>query len=101
MIHLANNYYLDADSYSFMITERHINENGDHIGEEYFTPIAYYTTLKAVILATGDLLARDGIRYHWNKINVSRSFNELIEAVDLVTSPQFIKSFFALKKENS
>ena len=100
MIHLANNYYLDADKYAFSIIERYVYQEGKHKGEEYFQPIAYHTTLKGCVSAVNELLARDGINYHWDKISVSRAFKTLNRALSKMNNPDFTRSFFAMKQEN-
>ena len=99
MIHLANNYYLDADKYTFLIKERVVYKTGKHKGEEAFENIEYHSSFKRCFEAVNELLARDGINYRWDKIHVSGAYKALNRALQKVTSPDFTKSFFSMKKE--
>ena len=41
MIHIEGNYYLDADTYQFIICEKKVRKDGKDAGSEYYDQIAF------------------------------------------------------------
>ena len=50
MIHIEGNYYLDADTYQFIVCEKKERKSGKDKGEEFYEQIAFCGNVKDVVI---------------------------------------------------
>ncbi len=58
MIHLYKDYYLNSDSYSFLIEKKHFSKKG----EEYFTIEGYYSYIEQALYALVSKVIREKVQ---------------------------------------
>lgn len=61
MIHIANNVYLDADQYCFVVMEKQVKKEGKNVGEEYFTNHSYHGSHQFVVEKIMDLALKHAV----------------------------------------
>lgn len=70
MIHIANDIYLDADRYQFILIKKGTvkDENSANFGMETFTDIGYYADVQQVNRKIQSLCAQEYINGDWNRM---------------------------------
>ena len=80
MIHVAENVYIDADQYCFIVKEKTVSQKG----EEYFINETYHPTREQVVRKVGDMAFKSAVTREYNRCialvdGMEAKFGELLK----------------------
>jgi hypothetical protein len=77
---ITDKYYLDSDSLNYILMEKHTYEKGKNIGEDYYTNVGYYGSLKYLYKTLIELEIKENLDLLDNIKNIV----DLIEKIEEV-----------------
>ena len=99
MIHLVDNFYLASDSVSLTIVKKVDRKHVDGTPYVLDINIAYGSTLKQIMFAFNDIVAKKAIDFNWDEHTIILIFKTLEEKIDQISTHEFNYPFVLLKKE--